>query len=426
MMEVVTDAVVGRVVTEACGEGAAVVSWKTAPLTASFCTVNQLKVTINESGKVSEKQFIVKQTPGRAGDPFEKYRSRAFTKEAFFYQQLTGFLNEQLALSGAEPLRVPSCYYADCTPGEEILVLEDLRPRGFEAARSWLQDGTHAKLVLCEAARLHAAGKLLLRALGDKALTEAFPLLKESWTLGEEHRAPFQKVVFTATNHMAEHYCSAPHLSDLQKWLRAAAHEALRLIMWQLHRQEAPFTVITHGDLHANNVLFKYDADGKPIDVMMVDLQVVRAASLAADVSYYTHFGFLAKDREEILPSLLDQYYDTLSGVLRPQDVALPFSREQLGEEINCNKAGLFLTLFMLPVATQVGNASDCWDGDDSTKEEKAATPEDAATQEFGDNKHLQIRDAIDRVLKEIAEDTNASKIHQKYVDIKKFTWTTD
>lgn len=78
--------------------------------------------------------------------------------------------------------------------GGEIIVLEDLRSRGFEASKSWLQDEAHALLVLREAARLHGAGRLLQLARGAGPLTDVFPLLKESWTLGEDHRDPFQKV----------------------------------------------------------------------------------------------------------------------------------------------------------------------------------------------------------------------------------------
>lgn len=159
----------------------------------------------------------------------------------------------------------------------------------------------------------------------------------------------------------------------------------------------------------------------------MLDVQVVRAASLAADVSYYTHFGLLSSDREKMMPSLLDHYYESLSDVLRPQDVTPPFTREQLTEEIARNKAAKFLTLFMLPVATQVADASKCWDGDDAAKDKKVvAAPEDAGTKEGGDIAHSKIRDGIDRVLQELAEETNALKIHQEYADIKKFIWTID
>jgi hypothetical protein len=54
-------------------------------------------------------------------------------------------------------------------------------------------DVPHATLLVREAAKLHAAS-LLLAQRGPRPLNERFPLLIESWTLGKEHRTPFETV----------------------------------------------------------------------------------------------------------------------------------------------------------------------------------------------------------------------------------------
>lgn len=38
--------------------------------------------------------------------------------------------------------------------------------------------------------------------------------------------------------------------------------------------QEGAFNVITHGDMYINNLLFRYDANGKPVDIRLVSIKL--------------------------------------------------------------------------------------------------------------------------------------------------------
>ena len=67
------------------------------------------------------------------------------------------------------------------------------------------------------------------------------------------------------------------HLDDEQKTrfkekiTSLSADHKNKLLPSKKHRN-----VLCHGDLWANNVLFKYDTDGKPIACCLIDFQLAR------------------------------------------------------------------------------------------------------------------------------------------------------
>lgn len=47
------------------------------------------------------------------------------------------------------------------------------------------------------------------------------------------------------------------------------------------------FNVVLHGDLWANNIMFQHDENGKPKDILFVDLQGSRYGSPVQDLIYF-------------------------------------------------------------------------------------------------------------------------------------------
>ena len=57
-------------------------------------------------------------------------------------------------------MRIPGCYYTNhqtASPGEELIIFEDMRDKGFETSKTWILDEEHAQLVLQEASVLRVA-----------------------------------------------------------------------------------------------------------------------------------------------------------------------------------------------------------------------------------------------------------------------------
>lgn len=47
------------------------------------------------------------------------------------------------------------------------------------------------------------------------------------------------------------------------------------------------FNVLNHGDCWSNNIMFQYDAEGKIVDTVLIDYQMVNYGSPAKDLLYF-------------------------------------------------------------------------------------------------------------------------------------------
>lgn len=79
--------------------------------------------------------------------------------------------------------------------------------------------------------------------------------------------------------------------------------------------------------------LFRYTDKGVPVEVMLLDLQIVRLASLATDLNYVLHTSLEGHTRRENLSSFLAIYYERFTQVLSAGCSAVPFSLEDLTQE---------------------------------------------------------------------------------------------
>ncbi len=85
-----------------------------------------------------------------------------------------------------------------------------------------------------------------------------------------------------------------------------------------------PLACILHGDYWNNNMLFKYDDDGKtPIALKMIDFQVVRIGHPLSDVLYFLYISAKPETRNQNMTDLLRHYYNTLTADLRLLGISL-------------------------------------------------------------------------------------------------------
>lgn len=92
-------------------------------------------------------------------------------------------------------------------------------------------------------------------------------------------------------------------LNKLKGNFLPTCHEALD--------QKSEIRVINHGDLWANNILF--DKNG---NIKLIDLQGMRYASFAADLSYFFYVNILTPKRQQIQDHLLNIYLTELKACL--------------------------------------------------------------------------------------------------------------
>ncbi|XP_063597701.1 uncharacterized protein LOC134774272 [Penaeus indicus] len=290
------------------------------------------RVNVNfSSGRVNNAtSYIVKYNPNRL-KLLENFGYISFQKEQVFYQQLINLIQLQLQEIGQTPLKVPQCFYSSLEENREVIFLDDLGPRGFRMFnRKKGMDVAHTKLVLEELARLHAASYLLKAKIPD--LAEEHPILNLDYFNYDDNAAQTIQAIFANHTGMVQGMLNKIGGYEVaENWLARNKERGLEIMENQLQRVP-PFDVLCHGDCWINNVLFRYE-DNVPVEVMLLDFQLCRQASLATDLNFLLHTSLEGHVRKTKLETFLDIYFSTFFGVTEAGKTVMPFSREELRQE---------------------------------------------------------------------------------------------
>lgn len=107
---------------------------------------------------------------------------------------------------------------------------------------------------------------------------------------------------------------------------------ALRRVMEPVE----PFAVMCHGDFNRNNMLFLYDKNGLPTDVLPFDMATIRYGSPALDLSFFLYMNTDRRMRDVHWDELLDTYCAALAAAVSDgTDVVRVPNREQLDAEMS-------------------------------------------------------------------------------------------
>ncbi|XP_042872430.1 uncharacterized protein LOC122253428 [Penaeus japonicus] len=317
------------------------------------------RVNVNYSlyEKDHSVSYVVKYNP-KHFKAFEKFTYVLFKKEALFYQHLVQHIQSQLHELGQTPLRVPKCFHTSLAENQEVIFLEDLRPRGFKMFdRKKGMDVAHTKLVLEELARLHAASYLLKAKIPD--LAKKYPILNLDWLNYADDAREKTYETFTKQMDIVKDMLSKVGGYEVtENWLSRNKERVLEILDNQLERVP-PFDVLCHGDCWNNNMLFRYNDKGVPVEVMLLDLQMCRQASLATDLNYLFHTSLEGHVRKTNLEIFLDIYYSVFLGVTQAGGTAMPFTQLELRQEYrNRLEYGLLMALLVTVIVICEGDVN--------------------------------------------------------------------
>lgn len=210
-------------------------------------------------------------------------------------------------------IEYPECYETGEEELSECVLLEDLSIKGFTMIDRFTEDvaADHVRLVMQTLGKFHAISFALKDQQPDKfhelaaSLNEIFirrddPMLREFFLKQSES---VLNVVSGAKD--AHLLAKVKKLFETEPMNLAA--DCIDLNLSGLDG------VICHGDAWQNNTMFRYDNDGKPIEISLLDWQISRYSSPIIDIVYYMFCCTTKELRDDHYEEFLKIYHDSLT-----------------------------------------------------------------------------------------------------------------
>ncbi|XP_063889480.1 uncharacterized protein LOC135116158 [Scylla paramamosain] len=335
------------------GAAANIISWKVVDFTKRgdnyLCLVTSVEVQYVLDGRSSEVVYVVKINSGKMFGG-ESFLDLVFEKESKFYLELAPQINSVLKGIGRREINIPKCFHASLEKGKEIIILEDLRTKGYKMTdRKRGLDKAHTTLVVQELARLHAASLLLQSKTPGGDLGEQLPYMKK----GLSYLMRNYNSMLTSTRNSA---IVAQNIMNkvggyerVTAWIETIIPKLVDIFYEQMECGEPK--VVCHGDCWNNNLLFRYSEAGHPEDVMLVDLQLSHHAPPATDLNYLLFSSMTGDVRKPNIEHFLGSYHRTFSNIMEGGGQTVPFTPAQLLKDFrDRNTVGSILAMIFVPL----------------------------------------------------------------------------
>ncbi|KAF4518074.1 hypothetical protein B566_EDAN009618 [Ephemera danica] len=169
----------------------------------------------------------------------------------------------------SQQLPLAKCYLAQGT----TTILEDLNETGYVMLTKDMKDmGREGVMGLAEA-------RLVVRRLAQFHVASMFKVLpqikSDPMFMGPIDKT-FIPILFGSCRTTAIAMCELlPHCTRHADWLLSGTN-CFNTVDRLARPSIDELNVLCHGDCHVNNMIFKYDKNGKPVDVKFLDMQLVR------------------------------------------------------------------------------------------------------------------------------------------------------
>ncbi|XP_066591595.1 uncharacterized protein [Prorops nasuta] len=332
-----------------------------------FSLINYEIVPVEEVNGYMGQYFTLKATVACPRSPLDTKSINFFTKipppasspQHEFMAEYGSFKKEVVlytrvfpeVLDDRDKKCIPECFLG---LEDDVIVLEDMVHSGYSMTNKFVPfDLEHCQVVMKTLARFHAKS-LIFEEQCKKTIRDEFShCLEETlWPL-KDGRA---KAMFDAA---VKGTVSMIDLLDLDQTKREEFKRKVLEITMDHANKLSPSVkyknVLCHGDLWANNILFKYDRDNKPVECCLIDFQLVRYNPPAHDIMCFLQFTTTRNLRDQHSDELFQSYYDAMTSVVKESelDIARIFPWDEFLQSINdlrtmCMTHGVLNTPIML------------------------------------------------------------------------------
>ncbi|XP_059086963.1 uncharacterized protein LOC131883497 [Tigriopus californicus] len=284
-------------------------------------------------------------------------------KELAFYQDLLPALKHFIAKRGSK-IQLKFCPFIygefnEDIPKEEcgkssVIMLEHLGNMGFIDPidkKSGL-DLAHVNLVMKALANFHAASRGYYKAKHGKLekivekeplqATDYYPLMLNQFTdtMVEGFFQRFMNIGDDGYKYVESYKRFAENVID-----------PIQLRNQLTGPYTCRFSVLCHGDIWFNNMLFKYE-DQNPTDVCLVDLARTKWASPTIDLSFFLFMSTTPELRQAHMNEILEYYHQHLSQALKElgEDPSVFSLSELKADYKKCSFFGFMMSMAVLPI----------------------------------------------------------------------------
>lgn len=117
------------------------------------------------------------------------------------------------------------------------------------------------------------------------------------------------KILSELTKHM-------PGFEKISKKLENSSEQFYRKICNAFKSNELCLTALCHGDLWTNNIMFKYDSNGQPIDAILIDYQFSNCGPIVMDLANVLYTSSDENFRESHWNELIQHYHSEFTDIL--------------------------------------------------------------------------------------------------------------
>lgn len=208
------------------------------------------------------------------------------------------------------------CYQTINVDGSEGLFLEDLNLSHFEMIDHREEPLTydHVSLAMKAMGKLHAISFALKDQQPDKFKELTSHISENFWTMIESGMGDNLNLFI---ERFAE-CLKAENRLDLVGKMRQIIGSDIKTSIYKLVSAESaePYAVICHGDVTINNVMFRKNAAGQPIEIQLFDWQFSRFASPVTEIVLFLLCCSTKELRDKHFEDFVKIYYEGLSELL--------------------------------------------------------------------------------------------------------------
>lgn len=269
-------------------------------------------VVKSDSGEEILPLVIKTPTPERKEDSYVQ-----FVTESLMYMEV-------LPALGFEQECYPKIYYSNIcieNPDENVLIFENVKYKHFRNSKTrTFLDFDHISLALKTIARFHSLSFILKHENLENFLKLIGKIKEHSFDteIYSIYDLPVHAAIERGIKGFAKENGPDDVLQDLSRALKNPAR-----IRGLLSLPEEPFDVICHGDFCNNNVMYKYNERGSPIDSILYDFQMSIYGNIAVELAFFLYMHTDSKSREKNWDSFLKIYWETLRESV-PDHIELP------------------------------------------------------------------------------------------------------